>query len=197
MSLRARSLSSLRFVVLVLVAFVAACGGEPPNKEIQQARTALEAAVAAGADHWAAEELNAAQEALKRADAAVNDRDYRLALNHALDSLERAQGARAEATSRKNAARDQADRAIGAATAALTAMAARIKTLEPKTPARSLAPARTALTSAEQQVQEARAAFGRGEWQAAGTATAAAMQALTAANSELDALSPAPKPRKR
>jgi methionyl-tRNA synthetase len=188
-----RSLFTILFVVLM----TAACGGEPPNKEIQQARTALDAAVAAGADHWAAEELSAAQEALKRADEAVAQRDYRLALNHALDSLERAQGARQEATTRKAAARDQADRAIGGATSVLTATTAKIKTLEPRTPARTLSTARAAVTTAEEHVQEARAAYGRGDWQAAGTATAAAMQALTAANSELDALAPAQKPRKR
>jgi len=46
-------------------------------------------------------------------------------------------------------------------------------------------------------VQEARAAYERGDWTASGAATATAMQALTAANADLDALSPKPPPKKR
>ena len=70
-----------------------ACGGEPPDKEMQQAQGAIDAARAAGADQYAHEEFAAAQEALTHANEAVEQRDYRLALNHALDSRERAQNA--------------------------------------------------------------------------------------------------------
>ena len=41
-------------VLLVLSSF--ACGGDPPDKEIQQAQNALDQARAAGADRYAVEE---------------------------------------------------------------------------------------------------------------------------------------------
>src|SRR4029078_2966791 len=82
----------------------AACG-DPPEKEMQQAQGAIDAARAAGADRYAVEEYTAATEALKNARIAVEQRDYRLALNHALDSLERAQEAARQAADGKAAAR--------------------------------------------------------------------------------------------
>src|SRR5882724_5347116 len=78
-------------VTLVLFAFWSfACGGDPPDKEIQQAQEAIDKAHAAGADRYAVEEYSAAVAALKNAHTAVEQRDYRLALNDALDSKERA-----------------------------------------------------------------------------------------------------------
>jgi hypothetical protein len=192
MSSRARLL-----LVLLCSVVLNACGGEPPQKEIQQARTAIEAAVTAGADRWAGEELAAAQEALKQADLAVTQRDYRLALNHALDSLERAQNAAREAIATKTQAKEQADRGIGTATAALTATRAKLKGLEGRAPAKTVTAAHAALTAAEEHVQEARAAFARGDWSAAGVATASAMQTLSTVNADLDALTPPAARRKR
>src|SRR6185436_8477379 len=93
---------------LVATLCVAACT-TPPDKEIQQAHGAIDAARAAGADRYAPAEFNAAQEALRRANAAVDDRDYRLALNHALDARERAQAAAKEAADHKATARTDAD----------------------------------------------------------------------------------------
>ena len=69
---------------------LAACGGDPPEKEMQQAQAAIDVAVAAGAETYAAQELAAAEAALTHAGSAVAARDYRLALNHALDSRQRA-----------------------------------------------------------------------------------------------------------
>jgi predicted S18 family serine protease len=192
MSSRARLLCTLLIVIVSV-----ACGGEPPQKEIQQARTAIEAAVAAGADRWATEELTAAQDALKQADEAVNDRDYRLALNHALDSLERAQNAAREATAKKNQAKEQADRGIGTATTTIASTRTKLKAAEGHAPAKTLTAAHTALTTAEERVQEARAAYTRDDWSAAGAAAAAAMQALTTVNTDLDAYAPPAARRKR
>ena len=73
-------------LLALLVLFTTACGGDPPDKEMQQAQGAIDAARAAGAAVYATEELAAAQLALTRAEEAVSARDYRLALNHALDS---------------------------------------------------------------------------------------------------------------
>src|SRR5436190_23929156 len=117
MSLRRSFASTL--VLFALSSF--ACGGDPPDKEIQQASNALDAARAAGADRYAVEEYTAAVEALKNARAAVDQRDYRLALNDALDSRERAENAGRLAVDGKAAARSAAERALTAASAALAA----------------------------------------------------------------------------
>ena len=108
MSSRARVL----FTIVLLSLSTVACGGDPPDKEIQAAETAINAARTAGADRYAAEEFTAAQEALTHAREAVDQRDYRLALNHALDSRERAETATAQAAVGVATARATADRAI-------------------------------------------------------------------------------------
>src|SRR5262245_39537328 len=100
-----RALSALA----VLASLIAAACGSPPDKELQQAQTAIDAARAAGADRFAAEEFSAAQAALGRANDAVAQRDYRLALSNALDARERAQTAAKDATGRMAAAKRAAE----------------------------------------------------------------------------------------
>ena len=117
MSLRSRVLPAVCLALLVTIG----CGGDPPDKEMQQAQGALDAARAAGADKYAADEFTAATLALTNAKEAVEQRDYRLALNHALDSRERAQNAAAQAADGKAAARVAAEREIGSAEKALSA----------------------------------------------------------------------------
>jgi|GEM_PF-5338231 len=77
---------------LTAVLLISACG-DPPDKELQQARSAIESARGAGAEVYARDEFSAAETALKGATEAVDQRDYRLALNRALDARERAQNA--------------------------------------------------------------------------------------------------------
>jgi hypothetical protein len=139
--------------------------GDPPDKEIQQAQGAIDAAGAAGADQYAHEEFLAAQEALKHAHEAVDQRDYRLALNHALDSREHAQSAAKEAADHKAMARSEAERALAAAGAALVAARAKLKAAETaRAPARTLTEARRVIADSEGTVQKARAAFDRGDY---------------------------------
>jgi trimeric autotransporter adhesin len=167
---------------------IVACGGEPPEKEMQQAQGAIDAARAAGADQYAKDEFGAAVSALERARRAANDRDYRQALNDALDSRERAQNAAREAADNMAAARVDADRAVAAAAATHAALSKRLAELEAaKIPARSLAEPRKALMATEKHVQEARAAFERGEYPAATTAAAALSQERNTIRHALDA----------
>src|SRR5262245_63937587 len=100
-----------RFVLPLSLAamLIASACGEPPDKEIQQAQGAIEAAKEVGADEYAHDEFSAAQAALKNANDAVEQRDYRLALNHALDARDRAKTAARQAVDRKSAARVDAD----------------------------------------------------------------------------------------
>ena len=185
-------------VTLVLFALSSfACGGDPPEKEIQQAQNAIDQARAAGADRYAVEEYAAAVEALKNAHTAVDQRDYRLALNDALDSKERAENAATLAIDGKAAARSAADKALAGATAAVTAADTRMKAATAAhVAARTLTEAHTALDEAQRHVQEARTALNGGDYYAALSAASAATQSAKAATEKLD-VAPASTPRRR
>jgi uncharacterized protein DUF4398 len=155
-------------LALALVAAIAgAACGTPPDKELQEAQTAIDNARSAGADQFAHDEFAAATDSLKRAHDAVNDRDYRMALNLALDARERAQNAGKEAARSKSAARRDAERALADASTALTAAKAALKSAEAdKKPAKTLDRSRTEIADADNAVQEARTAFGAGNYAA-------------------------------
>jgi len=163
---------------------------------MQQAQGAIDAARAAGADQYARDEFTAATEALQRAHEATRARDYRLALNHALDSRERAQNAAREAADNKAAARVEADRAVSAARDALSAVERRRADLEARrVPAKGLAGPKQMLVTANEQLQEARTAFDRGDFASAMNAAAASSQTVAEARRALD-LSMTPPPRR-
>ena len=184
-------------LVLTAVLLISACG-DPPDKELQQARSAIESARGAGAEVYARDEFSAAESALKGANEAVDQRDYRLALNRALDARERAQNAEKEAVSRKAAARTEASRAVAAAGRALDEARARLKTAEgARVPARVVAPARRSIADDEVAVQEARTAFGQGDFAHATEVAGAATTQLRAVAKDLEsATAPAPRRRK-
>lgn len=154
------------FAALAVVASLAAAGcGDPPEKEMQQAQGAIDAARAAGADRYAADEFAAAQTALKKAHDAVADRDYRLALNHALDSREQAQTAAKNAADHKATARTDADRALTDVMAALNDAHTKLKAAETAhVPPRALVEPRGAIADADAAVQKARTLFAAGDY---------------------------------
>ena len=185
----------LTIVVLALSSF--ACGGDPPDKEIQQAQSAVDAARLAGAEQYAAEEFRAATEALKNAKAAVEQRDYRLALNHALDSLERAQTAAQQAAEGKATARARAERALTAATTAVSVAQTKLKAAEAaRVPARTLTGIRPLVADATQRVQEARTTFENGDFPSAATTASAAIETLKTAIEKIDAATTPPARRR-
>jgi hypothetical protein len=184
-------------VVAVLLG-TAACGGEPPDKEMQQAQGAIDAARAAGADVYATEELGAAQAALTRAGDAVTARDYRLALDHALDSRQRAQNAAKQAADGKAAARVDADRAITTTAAGVQAFRARLKAPDAlRLPARTLGSVRQTAANVDRLVQEARTALDRGDYVEAQAVAGRANAALGTARRDLDAAIAAAGRRRR
>ena len=73
----------------LLLLALAGCS-EPPQKEIDEAKSAIDAARAAGAEQYAAEEYGGATATLEKARTAVNERDYRQALSYAIDARQRA-----------------------------------------------------------------------------------------------------------
>ena len=182
--------------LLLAAALTVACG-DPPEREIQQAQSAIDAARAAGADVYAHDEFAAAQDALKHANDAVAQRDYRLALNNALDARERAQNAEKEAATRKSAARVDAERAVADVTAALAEARTRLKAAEGvRVPARTLTEARRTIASVDQAVQKARSAQAHEDYPAAIETSKTATARLQAVARELEAAS-TPAQRRR
>ncbi len=165
---------------------------------MQQAQGAIDAARAAGADQYARDEFTAAQDALKRSHDAVEQRDYRQALNAALDARERAQTAAKQAVDAKATARADADKALTEAAAALADANARLRTAEAgRTSARALSAARRAIASDNTAVQEARAAFQKGDYLGARDRAKAATARLHTFTRDLETAVPTTGRRRR
>ena len=184
-------------ILTICIALTAACA-EPPNKEMNQAQGAIDAARAAGADQYASRELNGAIDALKRSEDAVAQYDYRLALSHAIDSRERAQAAAKAAVDNRAQARGTAERIVAEANSAVTQGRAQLSEAAlAKLPRRIAADTRQALDSADKQMQEARAALQRDEYDRAVSAAKAAMARIQETLAVMDKAATAPPPRKR
>jgi hypothetical protein len=183
--------------VALVVSCSFACGGDPPEKEMQEAQGAIDTARAAGADRYATDEYAAAQDSLKKAQDAVGQRDYRLALNYALDSRERAQNSAREAADHKALARTDAQRALASATMALADAKAKLRSIEgPRTPAKAHAAQRRTIADADADVQKARTAYTRGEYLDVVETLKPLKPRLAAAMRDMDA-APTPPPRRR
>ena len=158
---------SLRFPApscLLVVLLASACAG-PPNKEMDQAQGAIDAAQAAGADRYATTEYSAATEALNNASAAVAARDHRLALNYALESREHAQNAARGAADAKARVRVDVDRALTEITALVTEGRTRLAAAErARVPRPRLEQPATDLTAAATRLQEAGEAVTAGDY---------------------------------
>lgn len=176
---------------------VVACGGDPPEKELQQAEAAIAEAVDVSAEQYAADELNAARQAMANARAAVTARDFRLALNHALDARDRARTAVSLAVSAAATAKSNADMAIGEAVTAIDGAKAKLTAAETaKAAARSVAGHRETITHAETRLQEARTAWAKGDYSTATTAAKEASAGIRSVSEEIDALLPTTRRRR-
>ncbi len=187
-----------RRLALVILVLSASCA-EPPNKEINQAQGAIDAARAAGADRFAITEFAAATDALKRAEEAVAARDYRLALNHAIDSRERAQSAAKMAVEGRADARGQAERAIAEVATLISRAQAQLKDPDIiRLNGRTLREPRATVAAAEKMLQEARSALAGENYAAVTKALNGTAANLQAALTEIDAVaSPLSTRRKR
>jgi hypothetical protein len=192
-------LRAARRLAFIFITILCASCSEPPNKEMNQAQGAIDAARAAGAEKFAGAELTAATEALKRSEEAVIARDYRLALNHALDSRERAANAAKIAVEGRADARGHAERSIAEVATLLARAQAQLK--DPalaRLNGRILRTPRATVAAAEKMVQEARAALKAQNYAAVTKALNGAAADLQAALTEIDeARSPRAVPRKR
>ena len=147
-----------RLFLLLCALFVCAACSEPPQREIDQAQGAVDAARAAGAERYAAQTFAAATSALKEAHDAVQQRDYRLALSRALDASEQAQAAARQAADGKARARSDAESAVSTTATGLQQLRSSMKSAEEaRLPPAQIATARQAAQRVDAALQEARA----------------------------------------
>ena len=188
----------VRRLALITAILSVSCA-EPPNKEMNQAQGAIDAARAAGADKFAAAEFAAAQDALKKSEEAVAAGDYRQALSHALDSRERAQNAAKLAVDGRADARGHAERAIAEVATLLARAQAQLKAADSAhLSPRILREPHATVAAAEKRLQEARTALKGEDYPNVTQALNGAASELQASLAMIDAaLSPRPAPRKR
>jgi hypothetical protein len=154
-----------RFCVLLCTLLVCAACSEPPQKEMNRAQGAIDAARAAGAERYAPEAFAAATTALQQSHDAVEQRDYRMALSRALDASDRAQDAAKQAGDNKAKARSDSETAVNATTAALRELESQLKSAAAAhLPAPTVAQPRKVATDAAATLQKARAALRAGNY---------------------------------
>jgi hypothetical protein len=153
--------------LLVLALAVVACAN-PPDAEMSEARKAIEAARAAGAEQYAAGQYDEAVTALRRSEEAVVQRDYRQALAFALDSRERARSAAQAAVEQKGVARAEAERSVRQLEGVIGSARAEADKAEAEHPSRAAqrhaSDIRRAIVVANVALQKAREALTRGDY---------------------------------
>jgi hypothetical protein len=173
---------------LLTSVLVSGCGGDPPNKEMDQAQGAIDAARAAGADKYATTEYTAATDALKRAQDAVGQRDYRQALNEALDSREHAQNAARESADSKAQVRGEVERDMAQIAALIAEANTRLSAAgKARTPRRVLDGSRKTLAAVDDSVQKAGAAMKADDYLAARADLQGVREQITQALGALEA----------
>ena len=179
----------LRFLApaCFLAALLASGCAEPPNKEMDQAQGAIDAAQAAGADTYATTEYSAATEALRNANTAVAARDHRLALSYALESREHAQNAARGAADAKARVRVEVDHASTEITALVEQGRAELAAAERSgVPRPRLELPAADLTAAAVHVQEAGEAVAAGDYLGASVALEGVRQRVDQALAAID-----------
>ncbi len=186
-------------VVLIACALLHPACANPPDKEMNQARGALEAARAAGADQYAPDEYKAAVTSLQRSEDAVQQRDYRQALNDALDSREHAENAARAAANQKAVVRSQVERDLHDLQPLLDEAHARLKSAESSRGrrGRGLQPERRAVDAADEAVQKARTAMTRQDYIGAGDAIKGVADQLRATIRQIQSPAKAATPKDR
>ncbi len=167
----------------LLVLLATACTS-PPNKEMDQAQGAIDAARAAGADRYAPTEFAAATTALQSATDAVAQGDYRLALNHAIDSREQAQNAARVAADTRAKVRGDVERSIAEVNALIAQVNAWIASPAATRTPRTRRTAQQVVTASTAEVQKAGSAMQGDDY-------AGAQKLMTATKERLQKVLPA------
>lgn len=170
---------------------------EPPQKEIDQAQTAIDLARTAGADTYATEPYAAAAAGLQKARAFVDERDYRQALSSAIDARQRAQEAIRQAADGKARAQRATDMLVTGVMAKTGELQTALQSAKAaKVPSKELRVSRAAAADVQTALQEARTEIGAGNY-------ARADEILTSVRKKLDQAIqgveniPRPSPRRK
>jgi hypothetical protein len=123
--------SLLIFVVLVWVMVFAGCA-KPPDAERQAAKVAMDAAVSAGADQYAASDLEAAKKIWDTAESQMKDKKYKEARQSYSDAKAAFEKAAGAADSGKKVMADQAQAALATLEASWKKLEATAKRMKPK-----------------------------------------------------------------
>lgn len=173
--------------LVLSIAFLAACS-TPPQKELDLAQGALDAARAAGAEQYAPKELTAATGTLQQARDAITQGDFRLALTRALDAHDRALEAAKAAAENQVRAHAETEAALTAARTAVQTLTRRLELPDTaKLPKPEVDAARAALKTAQGEVQKAGAAAAAADYIAARQAVAGLSARIAAQMQALDA----------
>ncbi len=152
----------------LVAALVASSCASPPNKEIDQAQGAIDAARATGAEKYAQTEYTAAVTALKQANDAVTQRDYRLALSYALESREHAQNAARDAADTRARIRGDVERLMAEVTALRMQVNTRLTAAQNTSSSRArLRTARQTLAQITKELQETGELMKQGDYDGA------------------------------
>ncbi|MEW6671635.1 MAG: hypothetical protein AB1427_08020 [Thermodesulfobacteriota bacterium] len=95
------------FFCVTVIAMLAGCS-QPPKQEVDAANAALQAAVAAGAEQYAAAELKAAQDLSAKLNGEMEKKDYKAAKQTAVEMKDAADKAKAAAEAEKAKAKEAA-----------------------------------------------------------------------------------------
>jgi hypothetical protein len=186
----------LSWVAASLALLLSACS-EPPQKEIDQAQAAIDAAKAAGAGTYAPEEYNAAVTALQKSHDAVDQRDYREALNYAIDARQRASEAATQAGIAKAHIRAADEKLVTECSARASQLDTHIKVAEGAHVAlRDLRSAHKTLADAQTALQETRKSMDAGNYAEVLTELTEVRRKLDAAIVAVDALRQRPSRRR-
>jgi hypothetical protein len=182
----------------LVVALLAAACAEPPNKEMDQAQGAIDAARAAGADRYATTEYTAATEALKNANVAVGQGDYRLALNYALESREHAQNSAREAADTRARLRGEIERTMAEVAALMAQAGTRLEAArKTRAPRRTLDEIAAAISRVNADVQKAGEAIQADDYFAARKAVDGVKERIQQTIADIDAATAPPAQRRR
>jgi hypothetical protein len=121
---------SLMMVLALALVFIGC--SKPPEAEQKAAKTAMEAAVSAGADKYAAADLDAAKKVWETAEAQVKDKKYKEAKQGYVDAKAAFEKAAGAVAAGKKAVADEATAAIAAVEAAWKSTEAAAKKVEKK-----------------------------------------------------------------
>ena len=183
---------------LVFIACLVSSCAEPPNKEINQAQGAIDAARAAGGERYATVEYTAATASLQSANDAVAQRDYRLALNHALESREHAQNAAREAADGKARTGAEVERTMAEIAGLLAQANTRIAAAQKaRVPARLLREPAADIQAVNAEVQKAGEAVKADDYLGAQAMLQGVKERIQKAIAAIEAATTSQSPRRR